>query len=245
MSHEQDRLWSAYIDGELPAREAADLHESISPEDRERLGLECHLEKELIRPIEAGSECPPEVWLRVKDRIEDRAGRGWLSRVIRRRRVWFMAASILAASALVVLGTYHLSRDDTHGNILEIARDVRALGREVEVQGNVEKVRQFMAAQGVDLPLRMPPLAAQTGVHRARLLGARKVRHHDGDGVELLFDCCGEPLKLILAPLGSALARTLEVAQGEGQVQTSRTIGGFLVAAVGRHDASAVMMMLG
>ncbi len=245
MSHERDRLWSAYIDAELPAREAADLHESLSPEDRERVGLECRLEKALAGPLVAGSDCPPEIWRHLRSSLEDRTKRGWFTRVIRRHQAGLIAASVLAASVLVVFGVSQFSGDDLQGNILEIAEDVHALNREAEVPGDVEEVRQFMAAHGIDVPLRMPLLAAQTDMHRARLLGARQVRHHDEDGVELLFDCCGQPIKLILTQLGSALARKLEAAQGGGQIQTSRTIGGYLVAVVGRHDASAVLMSLG
>ncbi len=245
MSHERDRLWSAYIDGELPAREAADLHESLSPEDRERVGLECRLEKALAGPLEAGSECPPDVWRHVRSRLEDPAKRGWFARVIGRRRTWFIAASVLAASALVVLSVSRLSREDMQGSILEIAEDVHALSREAEVPGDLEKVRQFMAAHGIDVPLKMPPLAEQMGMHRASLLGARKVQHQDADGVELLFDCCGQPIKLVLTRLDSALARKLEAARDGGRIQASRTIRGYLVAAVGRHDASAVLMLLG
>ncbi len=236
MSHERDRLWSAYLDGELSSREAADFHQTVSPEERERLVWEARLETALAERLSAGSECPPEVWRRIGNRTK----RGRFARLIGRRRAWW-AAAIASAAALVVLAVWRSPRED----ILEVADDVGALARSAEVAGDIEKVRGFMVAHGVDVHLKAIPPREETGGHEVRLLGARGVRHRGEAGVELLFACCDRPIKVILSALSSDLAMELGAAQERGQVRSSRVVGGFLAVPVGRHDAKVVLALLG
>ncbi len=250
MSHERDRLWSAYLDGELSSREAADFHQTVSPEERVRLALEMRLETALVERLTLESECPPEVWQRVRDRIDNWTKKGRFARLIGWRRAWWAVATASAAAVLVALMVWHVPRETRHEDVVqedlyEVADDVPALVRSAEVAGDIVIIRKFMAAHGIDVHLKAIPSPGETGGHELRLMGARKVHRRDEAGVELLFACCGQPVKVILAALGSELARELAAAQERGQVRNSRVVKGFLAAAVGRHDTKEVLALLG
>ncbi len=255
MSHERDRLRSAYLDGELSSREAADFHQTVSPEERVRLALETRLETALVERLTLKSECPPEVWQRVRDRIDNRPKKGRFARLIGWRRAWWAVGTASAAAVLVALVVWQVLRKTWHEEIVqedlyEVADDVPVLVRSAEVAGDIVRVRSFMAAHGIDVHLKAIPSPGEAGGHEVRLMGARRVHryrrgHRDEAGVELLFACCGQPVKVILAALGSDLARELAAAQERGQVRNSRVVGGFLAAGVGRHDTKEVLALLG
>ncbi len=250
MSHERDRLWSAYLDGELSSREAADFHQTVSPEERVRLAQEVCLETALVERLTLQSECPSEVWRRLRDRIDKRTKRGRFARLIGRRRARWAVGIASAAAVLVALLVWQVLREARHEGVVqedlyEVADDVPALVRSAEVAGDIVRVRSFMAAHGIDVHLKAIPSSGEAGGHEVRLVGARKVHGRDEAGVELFFACCGQPVKVILAALGSDLARELAAAQERGQVRNSRVVGGFLAAAVGRHGTKEVLALLG
>ena len=83
--------------------------------------------------------------------------------------------------------------------------------------------------------LSLASTAQAAGHHDLRLLGAREQRYENEPVLELLYECCGEPVRLIVAKVGGAAAKQLTAGVAMGQVQASRQVGEYVAAVVGRH----------
>ena len=64
-------LWNAYIDGELSASEASEFEASLSDEDRALLAGEMQFENALADRLRQDSDCPADVWARVKAQVTE------------------------------------------------------------------------------------------------------------------------------------------------------------------------------
>ena len=60
---EREKLWMAYLDGEMTSTEAAAFDASLTPEERARLAGEMRLESGLAAALQGDVVCPDAVWL--------------------------------------------------------------------------------------------------------------------------------------------------------------------------------------
>jgi len=57
-----------------------------------------------------------------------------------------------------------------------------------------------------------------------------------------LVDCCQYPMKILFASVDSDAAREIELAAAkDGDVQSTRVVGEYLVAVVGRHKSHQLL----
>ena len=95
---EKERLWSAYLDGELTAAEAAAYEESLTDDERTRLALEKQVEAHLAERLSRAVACPDGVWNRLKAEMVGPA-------TASRSPLWNRWIMVLGAAAAIVLVT--------------------------------------------------------------------------------------------------------------------------------------------
>jgi hypothetical protein len=240
-------MWSAYLDGELTASEAAEFDQSLSDDDRQRLTGEVRLEQGLADALSRGGACPIEVWKRTCAAIQSQSGTPANVTPFSPRMWRGMAA--LAAAVLVVVGLVAYQNANTTPEFLQMeARTVTQLAETAEIPaGSVDELNRVLH-DTLDIHLTMRPLDAPIGtqehVHPRSVVGAHHVTYRGEDVVELLFNCCSKPVKMVVMPEGSAAAHAVGTAVANGEIQAVRDLGGYVVALVGEHEATGLLDFL-
>ena len=60
----------------------------------------------------------------------------------------------------------------------------------------------------------------------------------------VMFNCCGKPVRLLVAPLGSSGHHMLQVADENHEVQRMAVVGEYIAAIVGDHPAPGLLDLL-
>ena len=242
MKFERDRLWSAYLDGELSTRDAADFHQGLTPEQQDRVEQERRLEHGLFEQLSLGGECPADVWDRVSAKADALRRpkalqlRGWLR---------WSGGILAAAAAVLIVFTIDWDRSAGVRGLMALPADVKALAAQSETAGDLKSVQQLLASAGVGLTLAAAPPPQEAGGHKLRLLGAKVKVVDKAPVVEILYDCCGTPAKAVLARRESTVARGLRKTDPTGRAWAVRDVGDFVAAAVGSHDTKLLLDLLG
>jgi hypothetical protein len=227
------------MDGELSASEASAFDQSLTSEERERLTDEIALERALVELLGTDAPCPKDTW----GRIQAQVGREWVRGQRPAARRWLRVGAGLAAALLVAaVGVLLLQSRVVEPAFLRVAEaDVAALAATAEVGGDLGKVRDFLVDHGFEVDLKPPAREPEGTGHTTRLLGVREGVYGRDSTVELLFDCCGEPMKLILARQNGPAAKAIGQGLATGLVQTSEPVGPYVAAVVGSHQSPGLV----
>ena len=234
MRHGDRGRWSAYLDGELSAAEAAELEVGLSTSERGRLAGEVRFENALGECLRTG-DCPPPLWSAVRSRLQTSAPRP--GRPFWRRTVPGWAAAL--AVCLVVAGVYGVYAvvGRPHAVTFLAANDAEA------VDVGAPETEAFLVDHGLRVALQ-PVRTLEGHARHAELIGAREM-DYDGERVVcVVYVCCGKPVNLIVAPLGGAADRALQDAFVNGCVQATRHVGNTVAAVVGRHRLPELVNLL-
>lgn len=243
MKHKQENLWSAYLDGQLSAKESAEFDDSLTPDERGCLAREIHWEACLANALASNSECPDAVWKGVRSKIVEKSKKKRSVRLFMfAPHLWKLAA---VAAVIVVAFIFLLSPENsTYEDCLAAPHNLEAMTAKLDVSGDLGAVRQFLQKQDFDISLGPVPSTEESNGHERILLGARAIQERGETVIELLYSCCGEPLKMILARTGTAIANRAKSSM-PGIVQATRRVGDFQIALVGRHEAKSLMQVFG
>jgi len=244
---DKDRLWMAYLDGELTPAESAAFDAGLTPEERDRLAAEMHFESALAEALRGDVKCPDHVWRRAQVLVRN-AGKA------RRRRVRLWWGAAFAAAAALVLSVFQpgLLPDGGANGTPHVLAAVPSTMAEFEARSEVpptlEAVDAYLERNGIHLQLaslETVPHVAGGHVHGTMtLVGACEgdCPHHTMQA--LMFNCCGKPVRLLLAPLGSGGAGMLQMANQNHEVQRMAVVGAYLAAVVGEHPAPGLIDLL-
>jgi anti-sigma factor RsiW len=246
----KDKLWTAYLDGELSAAEAAEFEKSLSTEEKQQLAAEMQFEEGLMHILSEDEPCPDVLWDRVcRDVAAPQSAPA-------KSGAWFWRVSALAAGVAIVMAValpQSVSDDDdamaNRGNVIDTPDEqfasilpaflafgensVESLQQQAQVNGDESGVNAFMREHGFKLALETAQ--AEPGHHALRLIGAREVAYDDEAVLELFYECCEQPMKVIVAKQGGAAAEHLAVGVANGHAQASRHVGDYVAAVVGKH----------
>lgn len=247
MSMDKEKSWQAYLDGELSAGEASEFEEGLSAEARERVGAEMRFENALADTLGQDAECPDDVWARTRALIAGQEAPRRSVRVAFRR--WYWGAGALAAAATLAFLVSLLLPVNTPLSpaIVLAAESVEELASYSETAAGLESVQAYLDRQFANVTLSLPAASEMSSAHHSvQLLGARMETSTPEPVVELLFGCCGYPVKVVMAKRGSATAGEIgrAAADGSGQVQATRVVGGYVTAVVGDHPAHGLLDIL-
>ena len=247
MNPDKPKLWQAYLDGELSTSEITAFEGTLSPDERDQLAAEVLLERGIGERLSQGAECPEHLWRRVKNEIAGRSGFGR-----RYRRVLWGSASLAAAASIAFVAAiygpgllrYAPGIPEGSSAVVMAAETIEELQATSTVDPDRDSVQAFLDDHHVDLRLLEKandlPMAAIH--HDIIIVGAREITVNGDKTLELLFGCCGRPVKLILAKQGTRAAEIIGAAASKnGQVQNTRHVGDYFTAVVGGHRAHGLL----
>lgn len=242
MNTQKDRLWLAYLDGELTTSEAAEFDRSLRPDEKDRLQAEMRFECALGEILGHGGACPEEVWQRTSQAVLNLGGK----RVHRRSPAWqygvvAVAAVVMLTVAGAIYRTYFM-----RPSFLDIkARSIHDFVAQADIKASeVAAINEYLHNHGIALSVRSLEDAPQLRHHEQELLGATEQTYKGEPVAELLYECCGRPIKVVIAPKNSDAATAIRKAIDENKVQDFRSVGDYVAAIVGHHRAPGLIDLL-
>lgn len=248
MHENREQLWQAYLDAELSITEAAGFEASLTDAERELLAADMQFERVLAERLIHGAECPEEVWERTKASVVELGETPVRSQVGYKRWYWG-AAALPAAAALAIVVSLFASIGGTPElpSVFLAASSVEELEISSEVDPGSDSAEQFMHEKGVQLHLVDDGnlgtlLRRHSDIH---VIGARQESLGGEPVTEVLIECCGLPVKILLANLNSNAASRIGLAAAQkGDIQATRVVGGYLAAVVSRHESHGLLDIL-
>ncbi len=240
MNHDNhEQLWQAYLDGELSACEAAQFESTLSEAERQRLAGELRFDRALADRLRRDAECPDALWEQTRAKLAP------ATNPRKTRRMLLVGAALAAALlAVFVLPELYPLGLATGSDVIQAASSVDDLIAQSETDSGVANVQHYFDEKGISLTL-LQDCALFRGApgHPAgKVLGVRQASLGGTRVTEVFVDCCGRPVKFVLAPHGSRAARLLaEAAAQSGQVQSANNVGDYAIAVVARHPANRLM----
>jgi len=251
MKKNVEQYWQAHLDGELSASEAADFEASLTDAQREQLVIDMRVERVLTEHLSRDADCPDEVWERTKARVAQ-LDKAKVREVAGRRHWYWGTATTLAAAAafafvISLLAPTGGSPDSS--SLIFAASTVEELVATSESQAGSDSVEHYIREKGIKLYLEddsfLEKLKIGGGHHQLRIIGARQEMHNGVPVTEVLIDCCGRPVKILLVSLDSDVAGEISLATTqEGHIQATRVIGNYLAALVCRHESYGLLDLL-
>jgi hypothetical protein len=231
---EHHKLWSAYLDGQLSASEAARFDESLSQQQREQLACEMQFESAVAEVLGNDAACPDDVWRRTVAQIE-----GAPRHRVYPMRKWLPAVVGIAAAVVMVVAAVVIPRNSTPPFFLTLNTDEPDFA---VPDGDLGKAQRFLDDRGVAVALRAFDAEGLKGHEGTRILGLREARYGQEPVYELYYECCGKPMKIALAPKGGAAAAMMDKNFSDPNgIQLTREVGEFRAALVGKHHATALL----
>ena len=253
MSFDREKMWQAYLDDELTVGETTEFGATLSSEVRDHLAGEKQFEAGLAEVLSRDADCPDEMWERIQ--AQARAANAPENVVPLRR--WYWATGSMAAAASVaffiafwVPSILPLPDDLSRSAMVVSAATVDELAALSETAPSLEAVQQYIESHGIDLILIRAGDLGMSAIHfDIDILGVCEEMIDGRNLVSLLFGCCREPVKVVIAMRGSEETRMLGEAIGEAssEVQSTRAVGGdrYLAAVVGGHKAVGLLDLFG
>lgn len=239
----KERLWQAYLDGELSASEATEFESSLSESERKALAADMRFEHGLHELLSEGA-CPDPVWERTQALIRRTAP----PRQSGSRRYWVAASLAAACLAFVLLVVSGELRSRSNTNVIHAASSVNALASTSDVAPGHDNAVHYLKQHGIHLGIHNEPeLEAMYLPHRPiKVVGARQDTFAGDRVTEVLFSCCGYPVKVLVARQDSPAAKAIGRATGQknSDVQATKIVDGYLAAVVSRHPAHGLVNAL-
>jgi anti-sigma factor RsiW len=237
---QREHMWSAYLDGELSASEAAEFDQSLTPHEKELLQSEVRFEGAMGEFLGRGGACPRDVWQRTVAALPKPAGGmpWWMPTW--QATVFLVAAALMVTLAGPLYRTYTATPEFLAVNETSRSAGVARLGI---ASDNVSEVNEYLHSHGITLTLSTGPQLGN-GRHVAKLMGASEELYKDERVTEVLYQCCGKPIKVVIAPKDGMAAKAVRKAIERNEIQDFRTIGGYVAVTVSRHPSSGLLDLL-
>lgn len=247
MKSNQEQLWQAYIDGELSAAECADFETTLSEDERRLLAADMRLERGIAEKLAEPVSCPDDLWARTRAQIESEEQRpeNVVALSSNRRWMWWGATLAAAASLAFFLSSVIAPmRPASSPSIAMAAASVADLEARSETGPSLAAMWEYVRACGMDIDASSLD-ELTSGAHPMKAIGAATSHPNDEDVVEMFFECCGHPIKVLLAERGSAAAMMIGEAVGnENDIQATRTVGRYLIAIVAEHPGEPLTSLV-
>jgi len=216
----------AYLDGELPLEQSAEVEASLSEASRVGFQKESALDARLAEHL-TGPQCPDALWKNVKRqlRMEKQPAQSGLFRFPRKRLLWLP----LAASVAILAGLYFTSANPA---FMERVSSVAALRLETQLKSP----SAVFSENGFNLAIKSDPPSG----HSIDILGGYTAEMAGESVAVVCIDCCGEPLRVIVASQGGRAAK--EIRNSE-TVQTVVWRGDLQLAVIGEHLAADALSL--
>ncbi len=225
-----DHLWQAYLDGEMSACEASEFEATLTPDQRVRIADELTFETACQTRLGEPIACPDALWTSVKADIRAEAAHNTtVIPFIKRRSVWAPVAA--AAAAVVILLAVQT------GSSLELMTPPDSVPTTLATGNTLASVNQFLKDSAITLSVSDP---TDNG-HPIQFIGARNTLLSNTHVKELYYNCCGQPVRMVVAKKGSAAAENFGRIENADSVQATRNVGAYTVALLSTHSAANLL----
>jgi len=154
---------------------------------------------------------------------------------------WAAAAGVAFLAGWLVLSALGPRAENA---LPRFTGDLASFGADAQRPGGIDHMQAALRTAGFGLALRQPDNDARH--HPIVPLGMRAFNHQGCGMVALYFDCCGQPVLVIVCHGNDLRGGHLPIAglPDNGKVEV-RQIGGYRVMAVGGHDPGEVLDLFG
>ncbi len=241
--HKRDQLWSAYLDGELSPSEALEHEATQSSGSSRQMPDERQFESALGERLTQGPACPDALWNDVSDQLEGKV-RAPVQPRLRELVLKVAAAGLLMALAAPLIVRHFSTSERLDVEQLLSVKTVSAMESLVEVAGDESQITKLFADASV--PMRLLPVTAfpESGDHATRLLGARRIAVGGEDVVEVMWECCDEPVLMKIMQADGVVASMILDAADEARITGLHRVGQHLVVLIGAHATPGFMDFL-
>ena len=161
----------------------------------------------------------------------------------RRRFAWAAVPAAVAAMALVVLAVGY-ARTETQPSFLSVsARDAAVQVSSVRAQEMAATARNLLRDNNLHMAFD-PMKSLESADAPYRLVSVRRDEHAGEPVVEMVFMCGGKPAKVIITNGGGNTAHEISQASARGAALASRSVGDWLVTAVGVNAPDGLLSLV-
>lgn len=247
MKVKKEHMWQAYIDGELSATEMSAFEESLSASERRLLSGDVQFDRALSDRLAEDTQCPDDVWARTKALLEASASEhedATPEKVVPFTPSRYRNIAMIVAAAMVTLMVSWVLPSITGNSLAPVIlaeESVDELAARSEVDPTREDIQRYMQNNNYKIVLVPVNTMRIVKVHSGvRLLGAS--RSKNGKVAELFFECCHQPVKIILAERNTSEARAIGQAMGEdNDLQAVRGVGNYVAGVVSKHPSYGLL----
>lgn len=244
--NEKEKLWMAYLDGEMTASEASAFDERLSPAERDRLAVEARIESGLAQTLGQEVKCPDAVWRQLKVQMDNEAP-------ARPSRISWGRFALLAASLLVVsVAGYWYVRGHDAGTGLQAGihgptpADPEMFALLAKTGPDADAIEGYMRDHDIQLALAesVRDARAQMGGHEITLVGSCEGKCPHGSIVEVMFLCDNEPARVLVTKVGSPGAHMITEGLARGELRSTKRVGEYMVGLICAQDATGLLDLL-
>ena len=218
-----DKLWSAYMDGELSASEALEFEKSLTEEQKEQIAAEKKFEGALDKALCKDVSCPDQVWNNVKSTLEKDSKKPLSYRIM---PVLALASSIIIA-AVIMFTKPDVKRDEF--KVINLDK----LIKKVQSEPSLEKVEEFLKKS--DFAIKINGQKISEDKHDLKLLGAYKSKLGDNQIATVVFSCCDKPVKIVIVNTKTEAEKILLEEYEKGNIKATSQIGDYKIGVISDH----------
>ena len=136
-----DRLWSAYLDGELSITEVEHFENQLSPEELAHIRKEKELEKSIVTTLKDNCRCPDQLWKNICTQIDGEQSKSKFGLKV-------VALVMAAAAALTVIFF-----NQNENLPVFVPTTVAELEKQSQTGASLDDVNNYLTENKVDLQL--------------------------------------------------------------------------------------------
>ena len=227
MKKEDDRNWSAYIDGELSVSEIEEFEAQFSEDELKHLSNERAFDKSISNSLAEAPACPENLLADVLKQVDREEKKTFL------RYKVIAVAALAACLALIFL----LPKPGTTGDL--VPQTIAELEKMSLTGNTLDDINEYLSKKNIDLEVTefLPEHHVKT------IVGAGIETIAGEEVVTLLFTCCGRPAKVYVLQKGSGAEKFIvnDDKDWKNSIQAQAKRGSYRLAVSSPHNAESIL----
>lgn len=227
MKKNDDRNWSAYIDGELSVSEVEEFEAQLSAEELKHLNNEKAFEESIGSSLNDAPACPDNLFTGVVKQLAHEDKKSFLK--------YKIAAFVAIAACLAFI--FLLPKPGTDGP--KVPMSVAELKSQSLTGDQLDDINKFLIQKQIDLEL----TSLAEGHHAKVIIGAGLELIAGEEVVTLMFTCCGRPAKVYILPKNSVAEKTIlnDNKDWKSSIQALVKKGNYRLAVSSPHNSESIL----
>ncbi|MCM8542921.1 MAG: hypothetical protein NE328_21820 [Lentisphaeraceae bacterium] len=227
MKKEDDRNWSAYIDGELSVSEVEKFEALLSEEELKHLNNERAFEESIGNVLNDTPACPENLLSDIVKKAVHEDKKSFL-------KIKLVAIAAIAAciAALFLIPKEPVVQQEL---VSLVPTSVDELKGKSLTGDQLDDINRFLAEKKISLEL----TSVVGSGHPKKIIGAGVEKVAGEEVVTLLFTCCGRPAKVYLIPKGSKAEEM--IIHDDSGIQAMVKKGNYRLAVSSPHNSESLL----